>query len=239
MFRLTDEQVAAIQRFQIQVVDSDHSASESVVMTVQEALTEEGSSRLLTMVKQAMRAPTNAVAASIWIRWYGFMLAGLLGLYSTQHIRFVGELADIGMVAEGTTMSFTVPRDAFVEDRELERSEALRQLLDRYGHPVVNGIYRFGGVSRLILWENVWGYVLWMYTQLMGEQSSREQAEEDLGFLLQDELWKPNLAHSPFKRFLNGQAPMESMQTYKRVTCCLYKELPDTNKCPYCPHAQK
>ncbi|HJB22872.1 MAG TPA: hypothetical protein H9946_01855, partial [Candidatus Jeotgalibaca pullicola] len=60
-------------------------------------------------------------------------------------------------------------------------------------------------------------------------------AQSDLDFLVDDETWKPHMRRSPFKQYLQNEEPLEAMANYKRTTCCLLKELPDTEKCPYCP----
>ena len=116
------------------------------------------------------------------------------------------------------------------------REEDIRFILERYGHPVVNYLSKRAKISKLILWENIWGYVLWMYSMILQENSP--SAQYDLDVLLEDETWKPAMRRSPFKQYLKNQQALDAMANYKRTTCCLYKELPNTEKCPYCPLAK-
>jgi len=69
-------------------------------------------------------------------------------------------------------------------------------------------------------------------------QENSSFAQQDLDVLLDDEVWKPAMRRSPFKQYLNNQQALDAMANYKRLTCCLYKELPNTEKCPYCPLAK-
>ena len=72
---------------------------------------------------------------------------------------------------------------------------------------------------------------------LLNEECSA--AQSDLDLLLEDELWKPHMRRSPFKQYLQNEEALAAMANYKRTTCCLLKELPDTEKCPYCPLNRK
>lgn len=234
MHKLSDAQRRALEQLHVHL---DHPAP--AILTVEQLLTSSGTDRLLDTMKTLSQAPTPAVAASVFMRRYGFFLTALLKLFSSEHIRWAGSLSDIAIRQTDHSIHFALSPAKFEKIRTANRSVELRRILEQYGHPVVTQISPSAKISTFILWENVWGYVLWMYAQLFDDPVFRPQAKADLSLLLEDELWKPNMRRSPFKHFLRNQSTEEAMREYKRVTCCLYKELPGTDKCPYCPLVQK
>nr|WP_255485872.1 hypothetical protein [Sporosarcina sp. BP05] len=203
----------------------------NIFLSAADILSEAGSGKLFEMVQRLSDAPTNTVATSVYMRRHGFFIAAQLHLMSEHNLLWAGDLEDVSLFIENDTILFSVPSTGFrvVQNRE----EDIRIILETYGHPVVDYLSKRAKIAKLILWENVWGYVLWMYSMLLQENSSF--AQPDLDILLADETWKPAMRRSPFKQYLNNQRALDAMANYKRVTCCLYKELPNMEKCPYCP----
>lgn len=234
MHELSEAQRSALQQLYVHL---DHSPE--AMLTVEQLLTPSGHVHMLNRIKNHSQAPTATVAASIFMRRYGFFITALLKLFSTESIRWTGSLADIAIIHVDNTIHFTLSPSKFEKSRTMHRSTELRRMLEQYGHPVVLNMSQSAKISKLILWENIWGYVLWMYGQLFADPAYLQQAERDVLTLLEDELWTPHMRRSPFKLFLRNQSLTEAMREYKRVTCCLYKELPDTDKCPYCPLSRK
>jgi ferric iron reductase protein FhuF len=204
------------------------------IMTLDDVQTEQGSKELLQTVRDVTGAPTDAVAASVFFRRLGFFLAAQFQTIAVHQQVFVGPLKQVGIIQEEYTFKFTVPSEGFLEVQDSQ--QALRFVLDTYGHPLVENFSKQANISKLILWENIWGYVIWVYSQLI--QEGVESASKDLDILLLDHTWKPHMRRSPFKQYLQNQSALDAMKEYKRITCCLLKEMPNTNKCPYCPHAK-
>ncbi|WP_019413428.1 hypothetical protein [Paenisporosarcina sp. TG20] len=204
------------------------------IMTLGDVQTEDGSKVLLQKIKDLTDAPTDAVAASVFFRRLGFLLAAQFQTIAIHKKVFAGSLEQVGIIEEENTFKFMVPSVGFIE--VLDTQQTLRFVLDTYGHPLVQLFSKQAHISKLILWENIWGYVIWVYSLLIKEDI--KSASQDLDFLLQDDTWKPQMRRSPFKQYLQNQTALDAMKDYKRVTCCLLKEMPDTNKCPYCPHAK-
>ncbi|MBE3102850.1 MAG: hypothetical protein IMZ40_01280 [Bacilli bacterium] len=203
-------------------------------MSLAEAQTENGSKILLQTVRDVTDAPTDTVAASVFFRRFGFFLAAQFQTIAVHQQMFAGPLNKIGIIQEDDTFRFIVPSEGFVEVQDAK--QALRIVLDTYGHPLVQTFSHRANISKLILWENIWGYVIWIYNQLI--QDGVESASQNLDFLLLDTTWNPQMKRSPFKQYLQNQSALDAMKDYKRVTCCLLKEIPNTNKCPYCPLAK-
>ena len=203
-------------------------------MSLAEAVTDQGCAKLLKTVRDTTDAPTDAVAASVFFRRLGFFLAAQFQSVSLYKKMFAGSLDQVGILYEDSTFKFTVPSEGFVETENSQK--ALRYILDTYGHPMVEYYSKQAKVPKLILWENVWGYVIWVYGQLIREDAG--SADADLNLLLDDQLWKPAMRRSPFKQYMKNQTALEASTDYKRVTCCLLKEIPNTEKCPYCPNVK-
>lgn len=203
-------------------------------MTLAEAQTEPGIKRLLQTVRELTDAPTDTVAASVFFRRFGFFMAAQFQIIAIHQKMFAGPMEHVNVFHEDKMFKFSVPSTDFVN---VEASEhALRFVLETYGHPLVELYSKQAKIPKLILWENIWGYVIWIYGQMI--QENVESAKKDLDVLLLDETWKPHMRKSPFKQYLQNELALDAMKNYKRVTCCLLKEMPETDKCPYCPHAK-
>ncbi|QUW20690.1 hypothetical protein JSQ81_12650 [Sporosarcina sp. Marseille-Q4063] len=229
MLKLDEKLLNNLERFNVFV-----GAQESTFSSAVDVLSDSGSKFLFEKIYSMTDAPTNAVAASVYLRRYGFFIAAQLHVMCEHNILWTGELKDISLFTNSDTILFSIPSDGFrnVQNRE----EDIRFILEKYGHPVVTYFSKHAKISKLILWENIWGYVLWMYSMLL--QESSPSAQYDLTVLLEDETWKPAMRRSPFKQFIKNQEALDAMANYKRTTCCLYKELPNTEQCPYCPLAK-
>jgi len=193
-------------------------------MTLQECIST-GYSKLANEIKQQTEAPTEAVAASIFMRRFGFFITAQLYLLAHGKM-WDGPLDAVYLEKTEGGIAFEI-EERFVRDR---RKGDLEKVLKLYAFPVVEAFRKGGHVSKLILWENIWGYAIWMYGMI-----ESEQAAQDTQILLDDAIWQPEMRRSPFRQFLGGRSFEEAKADYKRITCCLYKELPDTDKCPYCP----
>lgn len=180
---------------------------------------------LMQEIVHATGAPSEAVATSIFMRRFGFFMTAQFYLLAHNKM-WDGPLGEIQLENTEGTIAFLID-DHYIRER---REGDLEKVLKTYALPVVNSFSKAGHVSKIILWENLWGYMIWMYGML-----DSEQAEADVADLLADELWQPEMKRSFFRQFLGARSFEEAKAEYKRITCCLYKELPNNDKCPYCP----
>ncbi len=193
-------------------------------MTVQESM-DNRSAELLAEIGQTIDAPNEAVASSVFMRRFGFFITAQLYLLA-QGKMWDGKLANVHLAKTTGGISFAID-ERFLRDR---RDSDLETVLKEYAMPAVAAFQKIGHVSKLILWENIWGYAIWMY----GMQDSA-QAEQDAAALMEASAWQPEMRKSFFHQFLGGRTFPEAKNDYQRVTCCLLKEVPGTDKCPYCP----
>ncbi|MCG3086669.1 IucA/IucC family C-terminal-domain containing protein [Sporosarcina cyprini] len=220
---VTDEQRQDLERFALHVNNDT-----APLLLLDDLLKESGIDRILELTTELSGAPTEAVAASVYMRRHGFFMAGLFLSISQHQIMWRRGIDEVGIFLKDGLIHYAIPETA--GHPVTKREEALRSVLDQWGHPFVEALSKRAKISKWILWENVWGYVIWMYANL-----DSPYKDADLNLLLQDDSWKPAMRRSPFQRYLQGETVEEASQYYKRTTCCLYKELPDTDMCPYCP----
>lgn len=193
-------------------------------MTLSESM-ESRSSELIEKVTHESGAPTEAIASSIFMRRFGFFITAQLYLLAHQQM-WAGPFSEVHLTEAEYGIAFELDGKWLRPRQEGD----LEMVLKEYAAPVVETFRKIGPISKLILWENIWGYAIWMYGM---EQSV--QAKQDMQALLDDTFWQPEMRKSHFKQFLGGHSLEHSQKQYKRITCCLYKELPETDKCPYCP----
>ncbi|MBB4826818.1 hypothetical protein HNO89_004100 [Sporosarcina luteola] len=220
---ITEAHRLDLERFALHV-----NSDTTPLLLLDDLLKESGIERLLELTTELSGAQTEAVAASVYMRRHGFFMAGLFLSISKHQIMWDRGVDEVGLFLKEGLIHYAIPETA--RHPVGNREEALRSVLDQWGHPFVEALSKRAKISKWILWENVWGYVIWMYANL-----DSPHKDADLNLLLQDASWKPAMRRSPFQRYLQDASVEEASQHYKRTTCCLYKELPGTDMCPYCP----
>ncbi|MDQ7860184.1 hypothetical protein RCO48_01325 [Peribacillus frigoritolerans] len=103
---------------------------------------------------------------------------------------------------------------------EKESLSALHSILSSFGADAIRFFSGTAKISKLVLWENIWSYTVWMYSELLKQTDIKTRVEKDIEMLLEDEVWLNIETRSPFKRFIGEKSVPESMNPYKRVTCC-------------------
>ncbi|MFJ7677258.1 (2Fe-2S)-binding protein [Peribacillus sp. NPDC046944] len=186
-------------------------------------------------------ADTPRVAASMWFRRYAFFITAQLYMISKHRLVWNGSLSDLAILDDPADVQwfpkFWLKENSWSDVPEKESQQALHTVLNKFGADVIVPLSKSTKVSRLILWENIWGYTVWMYSELLKQCDIKERVEADIENLLDDEIWLGMEKRSPFKRFIGEKTVPESMNSYKRVTCCLYYQIEGQMKCPYCPNS--
>ena len=211
-----------LELFQVKVRQGAHG-----FMTMSEAMANRHP-ELMNELIHSSGAPSEAVATSIFMRRFGFFITAQLYLLAHGKM-WDGPLAEVHLEKTEGSFGFTID-ERFIRER---REGDLEAVLKSYAFPVVEAFRKAGHVSKIILWENIWGYAIWMY----GMQDS-EQARLDIEALMAADIWQPEMRKSFFNQFLDTRSFDEAKADYKRITCCLLKEIPENDKCPYCPLAK-
>ncbi|MDM5357544.1 (2Fe-2S)-binding protein [Peribacillus sp. ACCC06369] len=185
-------------------------------------------------------AETARIAISMWFRRYAFFITAQFYMFSKHRLIWEGTLQDIGVLDdpedEHWLPDFLLKNNRWSSVTEMESSSALHSILSSFGADAIRSFSGTTKISKLVLWENIWGYTVWMYSELLRQTDIKMRVEKDIERLLDDEVWLNIESRSPFKRFIGKKSVQESMNPYKRVTCCLYYRIEGHEKCAYCPN---
>lgn len=154
------------------------------IMMLGDVQFEEGLTKFLQTVRELTDAPTDAVATSVFFRRLGFFLAAQFHTIAVHQQVFAGSLKQVGVIYDDYTFKFSISSKDFIKVQDSQ--QALRFVLNTYGHPLVEIFSKHAKIPKLILWENIWGYVIWVYNQLLHE--GVKSATKDLDFLLLDSI---------------------------------------------------
>jgi ferric iron reductase protein FhuF len=202
-------------------------------------------SKLLNLAKERTKAEQPYVAASILMRHAAFLFTAQLYILSKYRVKWTGDLAQVRIVNrtldDRWAPQWSLSGGKWIPvETEKDVKEIIKRMICHDCRMIVKAVAAETNSSPLVLWENIWGYILWMYVQLLNQGDDiSSRARDDLEFLLDSATWKGIERHSPFQRFLNGQTPEEAMAHYARVTCCYYYKIPGNDRCSYCPKNQK
>ncbi|KON68082.1 MULTISPECIES: (2Fe-2S)-binding protein [Peribacillus] len=195
---------------------------------------------LLQYAQARTGAETTRVAASMWFRRYAFFVTAQLYMISKHRLTWNGTLQDMGVLDnpedKNWLPNFWLKNNSWRDVSEKDSPLALKSILSRFGAEAILPLSKATKISKLVLWENIWGYTVWMYAELLKQPDIKTRVETDIERLLEDEIWMNIERHSPFKRFIGEKTIPESMNPYKRVTCCLYYQIDGQEKCSYCPN---
>ncbi|NMD68665.1 hypothetical protein HHO41_00080 [Bacillus sp. DNRA2] len=204
-------------------------------------VTDESLDALLQYAKESIGNDRDRVAASMFFRRYAFVMTAQLFMLSKHRVAWQGELQDISIIDDGNNPhwlpTFFLKNNDWVKVEEDKVADSIRSILAKFGAALLLAVAAKTKTSRLVLWENIWSYTLWMYAELLKESDISPKVEKDLAILLNDEVWAGIEKQSPFKKFLGDKTVPESVQSFKRVTCCFYYEIDGNDKCAYCPNA--
>ncbi|MBM7693043.1 ferric iron reductase protein FhuF [Peribacillus deserti] len=201
-------------------------------------------SALFDLVSKRNGTEKPFAIASVLMRHTAFIFVAQLYILSKYRMIWTGNMNEIRVI-DREIRGRWLPQWLFPEGNWRtassgeEVSSALKRIISKDCRSLVKSVAKHTNSSPSVLWENVWGYVLWMYVQLMQSGEDADRARNDITLLLEPDIWQGMESRSPFSKFLNGQTPEESMAAYARVTCCLYYLIPGNESCSYCPRLSK
>ncbi|MEH7076335.1 IucA/IucC family C-terminal-domain containing protein [Neobacillus drentensis] len=192
----------------------------------------------------AIGAPSEKIAASIFIKRYAFL--AVMSLYtmtalnknlnvSLDNVKM--ESAVQGIVwLPGISIQDAAVQDWDGNDRSEWRSRVLNDLFANNIYPLITQLEKTIGISKLILWENIAVYLFWLYeTELKG----KEHAEEDFRYLISEAKGKLFGCYNinPLPKYFTEKTYLEEWDTGVRVrkTCCFTYQMPAGKRCKTCP----
>jgi len=218
-----------------------------------EFLEEEKIKQYLEDVQQKISAPDKRVAASMFMKRYGFF--AVLNLYAMTVLnkRLNVSLTNISLeTSDEEEIWYWNPKFYFFnlhtvsgpsESREQWRNETIRAIFHENIHKVLMALSEHSGLSKKVLWENVAIYVYWLYESVLARpkfDEKREMIQDDFSYLVKNaegELFGP-IDFNPLSRYygIKVYRPEYEQNIRTRTTCCLYYKTKSTgDRCKTCP----
>ncbi|MGN7477054.1 Fe-S oxidoreductase [Solibacillus silvestris] len=183
-------------------------------------------------------AATETAAISHFGRRYGMFVAMQFYMLTTYDEIWDGKPEDLrfAIIKEygiHTLGMYINPNDfRYVEDDERER--AMTDIL--YKTSVIIGqLRKTTSISPLILWENIFGYMLWHYHTLLENPALADRAFDDLELLEGKDIWRYFSDKSLFLNYTGGKSPSSLINQPVRKSCCFSKDIPGLLACGFCP----
>ena len=183
-------------------------------------------------------AATEAAAISHFGRRYGMFVAMQFYMLTTYDEIWDGRPEDLrfAIVPEfgmHTLGLYINPNDfRYVEDDERER--VMADLL--YKTSVIIGqLRKTTSISPLVLWENIFGYMLWHFHTLLENPALADRAFEDLDMLEDKNVWRHFSDKSLLLNYTGGKSPSALINQPVRKSCCFSKDIPGLIACGFCP----
>ena len=212
---------------------------ERELFSLETLLNENNIKDALHTVQAISRTENKTVAASYFMRRLGmftamqfYNLASYDEVWAGKPDRLLfGTKEEYGNLA---VCMFAHPED-WRDVEEHERQEVIRHILINECDTVIRQIKTVANVASLVLWESIFGFLLWHYHVLLENPGTAEEARADLDLLKDDALWEGIAPHSLFAAYLKGSEPSTLLNTVVRTTCCLSKDVPGLMQCGFCP----
>ncbi|WP_110929006.1 IucA/IucC family C-terminal-domain containing protein [Bacillus massiliglaciei] len=200
--------------------------------------------RLLEYMKRRTGAKSDRVAASMWIRRYAFFLVGHFFALSKYRFLWKGKMENVRVLDDPddeicAMLTYYLEEDEWIVADEKEVAESFHYILKNFASSILNPLASETKIPKMVMWENIWSYIVWMYSQLLEDPERKERIEQDLSILFDDAVWDGVERKSPFKKLIGNQTISEYMNPFQRKTCCFYYEIDGYDKCPYCPKLGK
>jgi len=196
---------------------------------------------MLTYTYKRLGTTIPGVAASMWMRKYALFVTGQFYMLSKYRLKWSGTITDLAIIDSSTDdqwlTTFLLKTNSWDTVEEKHIADAFHTLLKDFGAAMIEPLAVKTKTPKLVLWENIWGYLLWMYGGLLKEAAIAERVQSDIDLLLENDVWNSIERRSPFKIFQCFLTVPQAIDHYKRTTCCFYYELEGQEKCPYCPNA--
>ncbi|WP_397536890.1 Fe-S oxidoreductase [Rummeliibacillus pycnus] len=234
MSSLSRDQLQQLQSYSIYVDDSANT-----VFNLQQLHNDEFLPDFLTLIKAISKVESDTIALSYFTRRYGMFVAMqfyMLTMYDEVWDGSFGNLK-FGVKEEFGNKAlcmFTHSLDWQMIDED-ERETTFKKILEQQCNAIFSQLRKITSVSPKMLWENVFGYMLWHLHVLLSNPGTCEQAQIDIALLEDNSLWSSFAKHSYFKEYTGGDHPSKLINIPVRKTCCFSKDVPGWMQCGFCP----
>lgn len=194
----------------------------------------------------AICAPSEKIAASIFIKRYAFL--AVISLYGmtvwNKKINVALDNVNMEVVEPGKDW---LPKFSFKkvkledwngENRDEWRIEVIQDLFAKNIYPIIEKLEKVFHISRLILWENIAVYVFWLYESELKDLENDNVVNDFHYLILEAEgqlFGRYNC--NPLQKYFGEKTYLEKSDDEIRVrkTCCFSYQLPAGKRCKTCP----
>jgi siderophore-iron reductase FhuF len=201
----------------------------------------------LKNLSAAIGAPSEKIAASIFIKRYAFLAVMSLYAMTALNKKLNVSLDNVQMESAeqgkdwlpGISLKDVTVQDWDGIDRSEWRASVLKDLFASNIFPLISQLEKTVGISKLILWENIAVYLFWLYES---ELKDKDNAAEDFRYLISEAegllFGRCNL--NPLQKYFAEKTYLEVWDSEVRIrkTCCFTYQLPAGKQCKTCPCIQ-
>ncbi|ATP38809.1 Fe-S oxidoreductase [Solibacillus sp. R5-41] len=183
-------------------------------------------------------AATEAAAISHFGRRYGMFVAMQFYMLTSYDEVWDGKPEDLRFAIINefgihTLGMYINPNDyRYVEDDE--REKVMTDILYK-ASVIISQLRKTTSISPLVLWENIFGYMLWHLHTLLDNPALSDRAFEDLEMLEDKNIWRYFSDKSLFRNYTSGINPSQLINNPVRKSCCFSKDIPGLLACGFCP----
>jgi ferric iron reductase protein FhuF len=247
MMMFSESEIAQLKKFRLSTEATDSPLS----VRLDQLLREDRLTAYLEMLKERIHAPNKAVAASMFMKRYSFLLALSLYAMSVWNKRIHFDFKNIWMESKDETEVWmptfrfeTLEYTKADNDRQSWRKQVIVDLFANHTYSLVEMLADVSKLSKWILWENIAIYIFWLYESLMEDEkfaAIRDRLLADFYFIVQEAEGSLFGAFhkNPLSRFWKEKMFSTELQKEIRVrtTCCLYYQTTkDGAHCQTCPY---
>ncbi|MFS0822103.1 IucA/IucC family C-terminal-domain containing protein [Bacillus sp. 1P02SD] len=246
---LSETEIKQLKEFRF----SDRQFQSSLSRPVIELCDEKIIQQYLDNVGKKIAAPDKRVAASMFVKRYGFFAVLNLFAMTVFNKRLNVSLSNISLeTSEEEKMWYWNPKFYFTDlqtvsapsdSRNQWRDDTIRAIFHDHIHEVIMTLTTHSGLSKKVLWENVAIYVYWLYESVLTKpkfDDKQKNIQEDFEYIVkraEGELFG-QIAFNPLSRYFGVKTyrPEYDQNIRTRKTCCLYyKTTSNEDRCKTCP----
>ncbi|WP_010676471.1 IucA/IucC family C-terminal-domain containing protein [Bacillus timonensis] len=246
---LLNTEIEQLKEFRL----SDRQFRSSLSSPISTLFKDENINLYLEKIQQKISAPDKRVAASMFMKRYGFF--AVLNLYAMTILnkRLNVSLSNISLETnDSEELWYWNPKFYFADlqtvpapsqFREKWRDDTVRTIFRENINEVLQTLSTNSGLSKKVLWENISIYVYWLYESVLAKpkfDGQRERILDDFEYLIkkaEGELFGP-ITWNPLARYFGVKVyrPEYDQNIRTRKTCCLYYKTTSTKeRCKTCP----
>ncbi|MEH7307636.1 siderophore-iron reductase FhuF [Neobacillus drentensis] len=194
----------------------------------------------------AIEAPSEKIAASIFIKRYSFIAVISLYAMTAWNKKLNVSLDNVKMESPeqgkewlpGISLKDVTGQEWDGTERSEWRASVFKDLFANNIYPLITHLEKTVGISKLILWENIAVYLFWLYETELKEYPN-DHIAADFRFLIL-EAAGPLFGRydlNPLQKYFVGKTYLKEWDTEVRVrkTCCFTYQLPAGKRCKTCP----